>query len=81
MAKDFDLAAVMADIEASPFDWTAGETALTRMTEAERDHRLGVPLPSKAEVARRPPRCRSTADGPHSRRPPTTASHCRPRST
>lgn len=52
MAKDFDLAAVMADIEASPFDWTAGETALTRMTEAERDHRLGVPLPSKAEVAR-----------------------------
>ena len=47
MAKDFDLAAVKADIEASPFDWTAGETALTRMTEAERDHRLGVPLPSK----------------------------------
>ena len=31
MAKDFDLAAVMADIEASPFDWTAGETALTRI--------------------------------------------------
>lgn len=52
MAREFDLTAVKADIEASPFDWVAAETPLTRMPEAERDHRLGVPLPAKSERVR-----------------------------
>lgn len=51
MSKNYDLSAVKTQIEESPYDWTAGETSLTRMSEADRDLRLGVPLPPAAELA------------------------------
>lgn len=52
MAHEYDLAAVVAAVEASPHDWVAGETSLTRVSERERMLRLGVALPSESDLAR-----------------------------
>lgn len=50
MPNEYDLEAVQAQVEASPYDWIAGETSLTQLSEEERDMRLGVPLPPEAEL-------------------------------
>jgi C1A family cysteine protease len=41
-----DLATLRQALEASGHPWQAGETSMTRLTEAERRNRLGVPLPA-----------------------------------
>ncbi len=52
MAHEYDLATVKAAVEESPYDWVAGETPLTRLSERERKLRLGVAMPSESDLAR-----------------------------
>lgn len=46
-----DLAAVHSSLAEADHPWSAGETALTRLTESDRQLRLGVPLPDDDEQA------------------------------
>ncbi|MFT3943042.1 MAG: C1 family peptidase [Ancrocorticia sp.] len=50
MSKEYDLEAVRAQIEKSPFDWTAEENGMTKLSEAERNRYLGVPLPPREKL-------------------------------
>jgi hypothetical protein len=44
-----DLAHVRAAVEEAGSPWVAGDTSMTRLTEAQRRARLGVPVPPKPE--------------------------------
>ena len=62
-----DLAHVRAAVEEAGNPWVAGDTSMTRLTEAQRRARLGVPVPPKTELEELQRRAKAVAARPEAR--------------
>jgi hypothetical protein len=65
--RSLDLGQLRTELVREGNPWQSADTSMTMLTEEERRHRLGVPLPSAAEIAaleQQMPAMRALAQGP-----------------